>query len=166
VTDLGFFDASGSAGLSNSHPVGIWNSGGVLLGSATVPAGTTGTLLDGFRFVSVTPFTLGAGDYTIGAYGSQTSSDQFEWGLSGSSSVAGLSMGNAVISGYGPTALTLPTTVEAVVDQAYFGPDFMVASPAAVPEPPTANILAIMLGLAGFFRVVRRKRRSPLTDRH
>jgi hypothetical protein len=166
VTELGFLDANGSAGLSNSHPVGIWNGSGVLLGSTTVPAGTGATLLDGFSFESVTPFALGAGTYTIGAYGSQASSDQFEWGVTDSTSVRGLSMGDAVTSGYGPTVLTLPTNVSAAVGQAYFGPDFMVASPASVPEPSTGRILAVMFGLAGFFKLVRWKRSAPLTGGH
>src|SRR5271154_7146963 len=41
VTELGFFDATGG-GLFDPHPVGIWNSSGTLLGSATVPSGTAG----------------------------------------------------------------------------------------------------------------------------
>ncbi len=37
VTDLGYFD--GNAGLTDAHPVGIWNSIGTLIANATVPSG-------------------------------------------------------------------------------------------------------------------------------
>ncbi len=124
VTGLGFFDATGG-GLSDSHPVGIWNNGGTLLGSTTVPAGTEGTtLLSGFRFVFVEPFTLEAGTYTIGAYGNQTSPDKFRFGVSGSTTITGLTLGSGVQSTFGPTTLTFPTQVNAFAAQGYFGPDF------------------------------------------
>jgi hypothetical protein len=48
VTSLGVFDF-GSNGLSVSHDVGIFDdTTRALLGSTTVPAGTGGTLIDGF----------------------------------------------------------------------------------------------------------------------
>lgn len=67
VTQLGLFD-SGSDGLLASHQVGIWNSSGTLLSSATVKAGTASPLTAGYRYEPVTPFTLPAnGTYQIGA---------------------------------------------------------------------------------------------------
>jgi len=59
VTDLGYFD--GNLGLVDPHPVGIWDSIGNLLATATVPSGGAGALVNGFRFVPITPVTLGAG---------------------------------------------------------------------------------------------------------
>ena len=160
VTELGFFDANGSSGLSDSHAVGIWNSSGTLLGSVTVPSGPPATLLDGFSFESVTPFTLGAGTYTIGAYGNETSPDQFKFGLSGSTTIAELTLGDAVFAPSAPNTLTLPTMVEDFATQGYFGPDFLVGPTSSVPEPSTISLLtllAIAFGLVGFFKAIRRK---------
>lgn len=73
ITQLGYFDShdpiSGDGlGLLNSHDVGIWDSSETLLGSATVPSGTTAPLDGAFRFVSVTPIALTAGQtYVVGA---------------------------------------------------------------------------------------------------
>ena len=66
VTSLGFQDAGGD-GLVQSHQVGIWDSAGNLVTSATIAIGG-GTLVDNFRYVPVTAVTLTAGaQYTIGA---------------------------------------------------------------------------------------------------
>jgi len=67
VTGLGVWDYQDD-GLMQSHDVTIWTSTGAQLVQATVPAGTGATLTDGFRYVSVTPMLLPAGDYTIAAY--------------------------------------------------------------------------------------------------
>lgn len=66
VSSLGVQD-QGSDGLATSHPVGIWNSVGTLVASGTVPAGTAGSLKNGFRYVSITPVSLPAGSYRAGA---------------------------------------------------------------------------------------------------
>ena len=64
VTELGAFD-SGGDGFANTIHVGIYNvNTAALLGSADL-IGTAGTLIDGSRFVSVTPFTLNPGMYSI-----------------------------------------------------------------------------------------------------
>jgi hypothetical protein len=74
VTDLGYFDLF-SDGLTDAHQVAIWTSaGGAPLISATIPAGTGASLLNGVRYVAISPFTLPAGTYTIGGF-SQTNSD-------------------------------------------------------------------------------------------
>ena len=66
---LGVYDA-GSDGLGQSHPVGIYTTGGALLASATVPSGTAAPIVNGFRWVSLTtPLTLNAGtSYVLAAY--------------------------------------------------------------------------------------------------
>src|SRR5262245_34235263 len=49
------------------------SSTGTQLVKTTIPAGTGGTLIDGFRYVSIAPFTLPAVTYTIGGfYGSDS----------------------------------------------------------------------------------------------
>jgi hypothetical protein len=66
LTDLGVFDL-GDEGLITSHVVTIWTSTGTQLVQATVPDGTSATLVDSFRYVAVPPTLLPAGDYIIGA---------------------------------------------------------------------------------------------------
>ena len=73
ITQLGVFD-SGGEGLVNAHAVGLWrdNPGsftGTLLASATVPAGTDAPLIDGYRWVSISPVVIpyAFARYVIGA---------------------------------------------------------------------------------------------------
>jgi len=51
VTSLGWWDYDAD-GLAASHQVGIWNTAGTLLLSATVASGTADPLIDRFRFNS------------------------------------------------------------------------------------------------------------------
>jgi len=145
VTDLGYFD--GNEGLTDGHPVGIWNSIGNLVAEATVPSGATTDLVSGFRFVPIDPVVLGPDAYTIGGYANATSPDQFRFEVSSVTTVAGLSFGPANLFTKA-NSLTLPTTpAEAFSQDGYFGPDFIVSSPTAtVPEPDSIGML--LLGLA------------------
>jgi hypothetical protein len=70
LTDLGVFDFPDRfpAGLAESHLVTIWTSTGVQVAQGTVPSGTSGTLVDRFRYISIAPVSLPAGNYTIGAF--------------------------------------------------------------------------------------------------
>ncbi len=68
VVGLGIFDAGGD-GLANPHQVGIWDASQNLVASVNVPAGTVATLLAGYRFQTINPVTLSAGQqYVIGAF--------------------------------------------------------------------------------------------------
>jgi len=150
VTDLGYFD--GNAGLTDAHPVGIWNSMGTLIANATVPSGAAADLVSGFRFVPIAPVILGPGAYSIGGYANSTSPDQFRWQVSSVTTVAGLSFGSANLYTQADS-LTRPTTVAEVFSPyGYFGANFMVSSstPTAVPEPDSIGMwllgLAIVMG--------------------
>lgn len=67
VTELGFFDL-GQDGLNISHDVGIWDESEQLLVSATVAYGTAAPLIGEYRYASVGPILLGAGQtFVIGA---------------------------------------------------------------------------------------------------
>lgn len=68
VNSLGVFDST-QGPLSSDAMVGIWDTSGDLLTSATVPSGTCATLVGYFCYVSITPFDLTAGtDYVVGSY--------------------------------------------------------------------------------------------------
>jgi hypothetical protein len=76
VSQLGIYDSGGN-GLAESHQIGIWTGdGSSLLTSTTVPAGTSATLSGAYRYASITPVTLNAGQtYVIGAFYSVQSGD-------------------------------------------------------------------------------------------
>ena len=64
VTQLGVFDYGGD-GLVNSHAVGIWAANGTLLASTTIPAGTIAPLVDGYRYMPITPVLIPPGAFPI-----------------------------------------------------------------------------------------------------
>ncbi|HXA50526.1 MAG TPA: hypothetical protein VNV86_09500 [Candidatus Acidoferrum sp.] len=156
VTDLGYFD--GNLGLVDPHPVGIWDSIGNLLATATVPSGGAGALVNGFRFVPITPVTLGAGFFTIGGFANGTSPDPFRFQVPTLTPVAGLSFGPPVLFTRA-ASLARPTSQADVFNNGYFGPNFLVgtATP-TVPEPAAIGIT--LLGLAMVF-VFSQSRRRP-----
>jgi hypothetical protein len=68
IGKLGVFDYS-SDGLVDSHQVGLWTLDGTLLASATVPAGTAATLINGYRWVDVSAVQLVQSvHYVVGAF--------------------------------------------------------------------------------------------------
>ena len=75
VDALGILDGgSDGPGLQTAHEVGLWrDSDQALLASATVPNGTAGTLISGFRFQAISPLMLTSGTaYRVGAFYSLT----------------------------------------------------------------------------------------------
>src|SRR5215813_55040 len=60
VSALGAYDYE-LDGMQFPTPVGIFDSSCKLVVSATVPAGTSAALIDGFRYVGVAPVVLAAG---------------------------------------------------------------------------------------------------------
>jgi hypothetical protein len=84
VSLLGVYDA-GADGLAVATEVGLWEremfgTNGYLLASATVPAGTSGTLFGQFRYASIPELTLQPGvEYTLGAlYNQPYTSDRYQ----------------------------------------------------------------------------------------
>ena len=143
VTELGYFD--GNSGLVDPHPVGIWDSVGNLLATATVPSGGVGDLVNGFRFVPITPVTLGAGFFTIGGFANATSPDPFRFQVQTFTPVAGLSFGPPVLFTRADS-LARPTMRADVFTNGYFGANFLVGTPATTtPEPAALGIT--LLGL-------------------
>ena len=62
VTDLGTLNQS-AGGLPSPVDVGLWTDAGALIASTTVPTGLGGVLDSGFRFQSIAPIMLSAGQF-------------------------------------------------------------------------------------------------------
>lgn len=164
ITMLGYYD-DGSNGLNEAHDVGIFGSGGNLLVSSTVPSGTGGTLLAGFRYVSISPFVLSAGSYTIGGTIGAQASDPVAYNVSGLSSVSQITIpsGASRYTEAGSyTSLTFPTLAFPASNpyNVYFGPNFQIL---AVPEPSTGMLMN--LGALSLFYFVRYRRKAVAQSR-
>jgi PEP-CTERM motif-containing protein len=154
VTSLGVFD-NGSDGLSISHGVGIFNeTTQTLLGSTTVPAGTGGTLIDGYRYESVSPFLLTQGDsYAIVMTMPEQNSD-FQIILATSETTAGQITYVTSAFADSSTLVFPPTDGNGDFAQGLFGPNFtFVSATATTPEPSSIMLLGTgVLSIAGFAR--------------
>lgn len=153
VTELGYYD-SGDNGLVTAHEVAIWTNGGVLQLQATVPSGTSGTLMDTFRYISITPVFLPAGNYVIGGF-SPGNSDLY------GASVSSLTTAPQIVYGgprfrVGPT-LTFPDVIDFSHDTGEFGPNFQFA----VPEPSSLVLLTLGAILGAIF-FIRNPKRKPI----
>jgi hypothetical protein len=159
VTDLGVWDGSyldfgnGTGdGLAESHLVTIWDSLGVQLAQATVPAGTGATLTNGFRYVTLgSSILLGPGNYVIGMF-DPTGADAVATEASGITTAAGVSYtGQRSVAGSAfPSGDSL-----GFFSSGYLGPNFQFTASASVPDTGmTASLFGLSLtGLA----LLRRK---------
>lgn len=153
VTALGFFD-SGQDGLVESHALGLWDASGTLLATGSVSAGTSNTLVDFFRYVSVTPVNLATGNYTIGALFTSGLDGVHFPGTAGTLTVdPRISFGGATFAFGG--VLANPTLFTG--GEGYIGPNMNIAP---VPEPATWAMLIAGFGLVGY---VSRRRRVAAT---
>ncbi|MBY0373393.1 MAG: DUF4082 domain-containing protein [Bryobacteraceae bacterium] len=160
LTDLGYWDEGGD-GLIDPHQVGIWDAvSNTLVASVTVPTGTGGTLLGGFRFVSVgAPIALAAGNYVLGGFtlaaSENVARDRFliEPTLTPASQLSFLE--NRSVTG---ASLALPTTTSPFLNAAFFGPNLQIAAidppNGQVPEPSTmaSMALGVVLVAIGAYR--------------
>jgi hypothetical protein len=148
LTDLGIFDSNNGTGLSSSHQVTLWTSAGVMEAQATVPAGTTAPLTDGFRYVSLaTPILLAAGNYTIGAlYSGPGDAALYH------ASVISTASGVTYIDSRSTFGDVFPGTDAFGNIKGYFGPNFQFTSPPANGVPEAGSTVAlILLGLTVVF---------------
>jgi hypothetical protein len=163
VTSLGVYDANGASGLSVSHEVGIYDeTTQTLLGSATIPAGSGPTLLDGFEYESVTPFLLTQGDsYVIVMTMPSFDSDYQYIDVSSETTASQITYDNSDF-GYG-SSLAFPTDPGDYAP-GIFGPNFEFESVAATPEPASFTLFGsgfLALGLVAFYRRRAGKRTAP-----
>jgi len=169
VTAVGVFDA-GKDGLAESHSVGLWTSAGApLFVPVDVPGGTLGTLDGYFRYVSVTPTLLLAGEtYVIGAAyteGDPQLDSVINYPPFGSVTAFTMASGLTFVrnrqGNNGFSTVALFPTDSASVQPSYFGPNFEFTdvsagtTAAAVPEPAT-----LVLFGSGLAIVVARRRRN------
>ena len=142
VTSLGFYDYDDD-GLVNDHDVSIWDSSKNVVVSATVT--NSGSSDAGYVWESVTPVTLSAGTYRIGAaiYGD-------DYYYSGASSV--ITETPITYSGgvYAVGGFDYPENLSS--NNGRFGPNFTIT---AVPEP--GSMLLLGMGVAGLMALRRNK---------
>lgn len=156
VTDLGVYNNNPTAGLAAPSQVGIWTLAGTLLASTTVPAGTGGTLVNGFRYSSIAPLALTTGvHYIVGAYLKDTATS-FNTSQNGSGFYDPAI--NGILDRFSATSsFSAPLTTDGFAGGAWLGGNFLFTGAASVPEPSTIVSLAIA-GLMGVGVTVRRRK--------
>jgi hypothetical protein len=152
VTSLGVWD-SNNDGLTFAKPVGIWDSANTLVATATIPAGTTGTLVGEFRYMSITPIVLSANaSYTIGAFYASSDSDLLHDHTGGLAPTMSSDFTNYTARFDNATGFSDPTG--GTSGPAYVGPSFQYT---VVPEPSS-----LLLGVVGACMLWScRRRRRP-----
>jgi hypothetical protein len=154
VISLGVWD-EGANGLVESHPVGLWTSGGALLATATVTNASTPVASTGpgqWMFTPIAPLVLAPGSYVIGAwYSVNNSGDALRFNTA-ATTIPQITYNTTIVQLNVP-ALTFPTMIFSNLDPGLYGPDFQVAS---APEPASLVLLATGLGLF----VARRRSRG------
>ena len=154
VTSLGVFDVN-PAGLAENHEVGIWNSSGTLLASTTVTNASTmvssASGAGNWLFQGISPLTLGAGTYVIGAFYSANNTDDvmLSTTISNISAITYLSSRASSSGSFGEP------DVYGLFKPGVFGPDFTVQATTPTPEP--ASVLLLTCGLSAI--VLRRLRK-------
>ncbi|HEY1128874.1 MAG TPA: DUF4082 domain-containing protein [Roseateles sp.] len=155
VTALGVFDAD-QDGLAERHAVGLWSSGGTLLASTIIGAGTADPLTAQFRYSGITALTLTAGEtYTIGAvWNSLLDGLVYPGDATDFSTPADISFVETRFVEGG--ALADPTSNAGGTLPAYFGPNFLFDAAGTVPEP--ASLLLAGLAIAALLASQARRR--------
>lgn len=152
VQGLGVFDAGGD-GFLEGHDVGLWDGAGNLLASTSLAQGTSGTLISGFRFASVSPLSLAAGTYRVGAFFSNVPADPLYFPNSGTVTAAN---GFSYLGGAygGGTSLAFPNFDNGA--GGYIGANVL----GSVPEPAAWGLMIVGFGAVGS---AYRRRRAQIS---
>jgi hypothetical protein len=144
ATNLGVWDNNNSSsfgapgdGLLSDHLVSIWTSTGSLVASVLVPAGG-GTLLNGFRYLSIAPTLLASGNYVIGAFYAVGNQDP------NAALMTTLTTAPGVIFGQPRADAGNAFPVATLSGNGVFGPNFQFV--AATPEAGSSGILLAISG--------------------
>ncbi|HET7084379.1 MAG TPA: DUF4082 domain-containing protein [Rhizomicrobium sp.] len=159
VTGLGYYDAGGDGFLS-SHEVALYNAGGTFLAGGTVVSANV--LVSGFRFITVAPVLLAAGNYQVLGV---SHSDLYSY-VFGSTPGDFLTLDPRITylgdsynfdNGSGAAFVGIGTgTVNNDVNNGIFGPNLRLSDAQKVPEPLTVSLFGA--GLAGVAAMRRRKK--------
>lgn len=145
VNQLGWFGLDGN--IDTAHQVGIWSDTGLLLGQGTV--GTGAVDASGFRWVSVGPIALSAGqNYFIGGTDVTGDGDAYLTSVSNLVTAPQITFLGSAASG-GP-GFTFPDLINNTTTGGRFGPNFDFAAGGAVPEPATWAMMIAGFGGVGF----------------
>lgn len=155
ITGLGVYD-SGQDGLNGRAFVGLWDTSGNLLVSTIVGAGTAGTLDNYFRYNSITPYALVAGQhYIVGAFEPDDLATSWNTGQGGSGAVS------PHVTVYGDrysnfnNAFSFPDTTDSTAG-AWLGGNVFLGT-RAVPEPASWAMMLGGFGVVGGALRARRK---------
>jgi hypothetical protein len=145
ITQLGVWDENND-GLGQSYQVSVWTSAGALKAQTVVPAGTSATLADGFRYFSVSATPLPVGDYVISVFYPSTFADRFSSNASSVNPVGEITYDD---SRSWPGDVFPPGDVLSTPNS-YFGPNFQFVRARNVPDAsPTWTLF--LLGIVATF---------------
>jgi hypothetical protein len=148
VDALGYYD---NGGLTDVHQVGLYNSSGTLLASATVDG--SGAQMGFFNYTPISDVDLVAGQ-TYQVVGTTGNVDPYAFNTVGFSTASNITFDNDIYTV--STTLAFGTITDGI--NGYFGANFEEASASTVPEPSTLALFGT--GLLSACGLVRRRLQS------